>query len=80
MAKEEFSIRITRKGEIFVECEGMTPRRVKNLAELLEETLGPVEIREEGRPEGGPGQVHIDDHLDEGLDDDEKERERVRGG
>jgi len=39
---EEMIIRITNKGEVIVEAPGMAPRRVQQIREMMEETLGPV--------------------------------------
>lgn len=62
MAREEFTVRITRKGEIFIEVEGMPVRRVKDLIKYFEETVGPVRQLD---PDGGDatGQVEIDAEL-----------------
>jgi hypothetical protein len=82
MAKEEFTVRITKKGEIFVEMEGLPPRRVKDLMKFFEETIGPARLID---TDGGDarGKVEIDDILDreveaEAAEEHETERLRLR--
>ncbi len=60
MAKEEFTVRITPKGEILVEVDDLPPHRVKDLIKYLEETIGPMREIEVDRPDG-PGQVKLED-------------------
>lgn len=76
MPAEEFQIRITRKGEIFVEIEGMPPRRIKDLASYFEETLGPIQSIESTGDGGAQQQLALEDLL--GREPDElKDEERV---
>lgn len=56
MGREEFVIRITRKGEIIVEVDGMPVQRVKDLRDYLEEMLGPVR---EIEPDDGSGEGRL---------------------
>jgi len=63
MPAEEFQIRITRKGEIFVEIEGMPARRIKDLASYFEETLGPIKSVESTGDGGASQQLALEDLL-----------------
>ncbi|CAN5446752.1 hypothetical protein BH09SUM1_BH09SUM1_05820 [soil metagenome] len=81
MAKQEFTIRINRKGQIFVEFEGMPVREVKDLVKFFEETLGPTE-QVIGGDGDAAGSVEIDEMFAHGEDtakEAEKTRERLRG-
>lgn len=70
MEKEEFTIRVTRKGELLVDLRGLPPRRVQELTAYLEETLGPT--REVLLDSAGDATGH------EELVVEETEREPVR--
>ncbi len=72
MAKEEFTVRITRKGEIIVETEGLPPRRVKDLIKYLEETIGPARLIESDSPDAS-GAVELEESA--GREEEEEERE-----
>lgn len=71
MGKEEFTVRITKKGEIFIEIETLPPRRIKDLIKYLEETLGPVELVESDIGPGGT-QVTLENLL--GLEEEEQQQ------
>lgn len=83
MAKEEFTVRITKKGEILIELDGMPVRRVKDLIAYFEETLGPArQVDTEGGDAGG-GMVEIDDLLgregeEEAAEEETDDRDRLR--
>lgn len=78
MAKEEFTVRITKKGEVFIEMEGLPPRRVKDLMKYFEETLGPTRLIDT-EADDAAGRVEFDDKFGREEDEgEEKERERVR--
>jgi hypothetical protein len=80
MPKEEFTIRITKKGEIIVETENLPPRRVKDLIKYLEETLGPARLLE-ADTSGSPGRVELEVEDALGREEEEeqtKERPRLR--
>lgn len=84
MAREEFTLRITRKGEIIVETEQLPPRRVRDLIKFLEETIGPARLVEiDG---ASPGNVSLEDFLhreeevpaEQEEEQAEREKERMR--
>lgn len=84
MAREEFTLRITRKGEIIVETDQLPPRRVRDLIKFLEETIGPAKLIEiDG---ASPGNVSLEDYLhreeeettEEEQEQAEQEKERMR--
>lgn len=78
MAKEEFTVRITKKGEVFIEMEGLPPRRVKDLMKYFEETLGPTRLIDT-EADDAAGRVELDDKFGREEDEgEEKERERVK--
>lgn len=78
MAKEEFTVRITKKGEVFIEMEGLPPRRVKDLMKYFEETLGPARLIDT-EADDAAGRVEFDDRFGREEDEgEEKERERVK--
>jgi len=82
MAREEFTVRITKSGEIFVEMEGLPPRRIKDIVKYLEETVGPARFIE-SEDGGASGNVELDDRLgrEEAEDQEEtKQRLRIRDG
>ncbi|MBI1289899.1 hypothetical protein GC173_01465 [bacterium] len=60
MPREEFTVRITPKGEIIIEVDGMPVRQVKDLMEYLEETLGPARQVEPDDP-GDAGFVRLEE-------------------
>lgn len=60
MAQEEFTIRIDRKGRVTIECPGLDPQRLRDLAAYLQETLGPLRIAP-GTPENPGPFVEIED-------------------
>jgi hypothetical protein len=79
MPAEEFRIRITRKGEIFVEIDGLPPRRIKDLASYFEETLGPIQSVESTGDGGAQQQLALEDLL--GREPEEQaEEKRLRLG
>jgi hypothetical protein len=61
MPREEFTIRITKKGEVIVELDGMPVRRVKDLMAYLEETIGPARQLLDGDDPTGSASVPIED-------------------
>ena len=73
MPKEEFKIRVTKKGEVFVEMEGLPPRRVKDLVQFMEETLGPAHQLVEDESGDATGGVEIDEELGREEEDEEQE-------
>lgn len=75
MAKEEFTVRVTKRGEIFVETDNLPPRRVKDLIKYLEETLGPARLVLSDS-DTSPGKVELD--VDEALGREEVEEEKAR--
>lgn len=76
MAREQFIIKVTKKGEIIVEMDGLPPRRVKDLIEYFEETLGPAKLQE-GESGGSEGGV-LDDDIVHEYSEEEEERDRRR--
>lgn len=70
MAKEEFTIRVTREGELIVETENLPARRVKDLIRYLEETLGPVRLID-GPTDDAGGRVELDDLLERSAEQHE---------
>jgi hypothetical protein len=42
MAAEEFRIKITRQGEVWVDLRGLGEQRVRELRQMLEEIVGPI--------------------------------------
>ena len=54
MATEEFPIKITRRGEVWVDLRGLGPQRIHEIRQLLEEIIGPV-VREISFAEEAPG-------------------------
>lgn len=77
MAKEEFTVRVTRTGEIFVEFEGLPPRRVQDLMKYLEETLGPARLVANTGEPTAPGSVELE--AEEQEQAEEKPRLRLEG-
>lgn len=77
MARQDFTIRVTRKGEIIVEAEGMEARQVKDLIQFFEETLGPAKVLDGDGPEGG-GRVELEDRLGRESVEEERTPERLR--
>ena len=77
MAREEFTIRINKKGEIFLEVEGMPVRQVKDLIKYFEETLGPAQQVE---AEGGDatGGVQIDEEFGREPEEEPEEEQKQR--
>jgi len=60
MPREEFVVRITPKGEIIIEVDGMPIRQVKDLMEYMEEVVGPVR-QVEPDDAGDSGRVRIEE-------------------
>lgn len=78
MAKEEFTVRITKKGEILIEVDGLPPRRVKDLMKYFEETLGPAHLIDTDADDAA-SRVEFDDQFGREEDEgEEKNQERVR--
>lgn len=77
MAREEFTIRITKKGEIVVETGDLPARRVKDLIKYLEETIGPARLVESDSGDE-PGYEAIDREEAEEESQDEQDRLRLR--
>lgn len=67
-------MRILPTGEIILELDGLPPRRIKDLLDYIEETLGPVRIIE-GPGEDG-GSIHL--QLERFNEDEEKAEEAPR--
>jgi len=42
MAAEEFRIKITKQGEVWVDLRGLGEQRVRELRQMLEEIVGPI--------------------------------------
>ena len=79
MAREEFTIRITKKGEILVEFDGLPARRVKDLVRYFEETIGPSRVVESDA-DGAGSRVELDEAAlrEIGEESEEKAPERLR--
>lgn len=79
MPREEFTIRITKKGEILVEFDGLPARRVKDLVRYFEETIGPSRVVE-GDADGSRSRLQLEeDALREiGQEPEEKSPDRLR--
>ncbi len=75
MAREEFIIRITKKGEIIVETGNLPPQRVKDLVKYFEETIGPGRLLE---ADAGGASGHAEIDLDEEESEEVRERPRIR--
>jgi len=54
MAAEEFRIKITHQGEVWVDLRGLGEQRVRELRQMLEEMIGPI-VREVSLADEGPG-------------------------
>ena len=54
MAAEEFRIKITKGGEVWVDLRGLGEQRVRELRAMLEEIVGPV-VEEVSLTDEGPG-------------------------
>ncbi len=84
MGKEEFLIRINRKGEIFVETADLTPQKIRDLADFLAETIGTTKVTIVDDSGENPGKVEFEDLLATLPDDDpelterDKKRQRIR--
>jgi hypothetical protein len=73
MPGEEFRIKLTRRGEVYVDLRGLGEQRVRELRQMLEEIVGPV-IEEIPLTDDGPGPaVRI-------VTDEGEERYQIRGG
>lgn len=72
MAAEEFRIKITKQGEVWVDLRGLGEQRVRELRQMLEEIVGPI-IKEISLADEGPGPA-VRFVTDEGED-----RYRMRG-
>jgi S1-C subfamily serine protease len=81
MPREEFTVRITPKGEIIIEVDGMPVRQVKDLMDYLEETLGPARQVEPDDP-GDSGYVKLEETSGlEATEDQQQARDsRLRLG
>jgi hypothetical protein len=71
MGQEEFTVRVTRKGEIIIESGGMEVRRVKDLMAYLEETLGPVKSVMSTDDPSADGRVLLEDDALRELGEDQ---------
>jgi len=80
MSFEEYTIRILPTGEIIVEGEAVDMRTIKDLAEYLRETLGPIRVEQEvGDDAGGRVQLYLEDFAGREVEqEEEKERMRLR--
>jgi hypothetical protein len=80
MSFEEYTIRILPTGEIIVEGEAVDMRVIKDLAEYLRETLGPIRVEQEvGDDAGGRVQLFLDEFAGREAEQDvEKERLKLR--
>jgi len=54
MAAEEFRIKITKSGEVWVDLRGLGEQRVRELRQVLEEIIGPI-VKEISLADGSPG-------------------------
>ncbi len=79
MEKEDFTIRVTRKGELVVDLRGLPARRVQELLEHLEETLGPARtmVEDSGSASGGEELV-LEEETPGTIEDEEETREHPR--
>lgn len=79
MGKEEFTVRVTKKGEVLLEVEGLPARRIKDLIKHFEETLGPVRLVDADGNDAS-GRVALDDALarQEEEEGEEHDRQRLR--
>ncbi len=81
MDKEEFTIRVTRKGELILDLRGLPPRRVKELVAYFEETLGPTRqlaADSGGSASGGEELVEEEDIRAAAEVDEDQDEERPR--
>jgi hypothetical protein len=82
MAKDEFTLRITRTGQIIIEMDGMAPERIGDLLRYFEDALGPVMPLE--AEDGDDGRVRYlagttaDDAVEEEAAEAEQQRRRLR--
>lgn len=77
MAQEDFSMRILPTGEIILELDGLPEKRIRDLLEYIEETLGPVRIiNTGGEDDGGVRLRPISE--EEAAEDTDKDRHRLR--
>lgn len=76
MAQEEFSMRILPTGEIILELDGLPEKRIRDLLDYIEETLGPVRIIETSDEDGGS--IRLRPMTGEETPEDEKDRHRLR--
>ncbi len=54
MPAEEFTIRITKNGEVWADLRGLGEERVRELRRMLEEIVGPI-VEEVALGDEGPG-------------------------
>jgi len=54
MPAEEFQIRITKRGEVWVDLRGLGEQRVRELRQMLEEIVGPI-IEQVSLTDDSPG-------------------------
>ena len=72
MPAEEFRIKITKRGEVWVDLRGLGEQRVRELRQMLEEVIGPV-AEEISLADEGPGpSVRF-------VTDEDEHRYRIRG-
>jgi hypothetical protein len=70
---EEFRIRITKSGEVWVDLRGLGEQRVREVRQMLEEIVGPA-ISRVAMSDDTPGGPAVRIVTDEG-----EERDRLRG-
>lgn len=71
-------MRILPTGEIILELEGLPPRRIKDLLDYIEETLGPVRIIEGPGEDGGAIHLQLERFNPEEEQEDETPRLRMK--
>lgn len=76
MPGEEYTIRITKNGEVIIESEDGTVQQLRDLAAFLRETMGPVRLTERDG-DGGDSRVRFEDYAGR-ASEEEEERERTR--
>lgn len=72
MAAEEFQIKITARGEVWVDLRGLGQQRVREIRQMLEEIVGPI-VEEISLADDVPGPA-VRFVTEEG-----EERHRIKG-
>jgi hypothetical protein len=73
MAPEEFRIKITKSGEVWIDMRGLGEHRVRELRQMLEEIVGPA-LDRLSVPNDRPGGTAVRIVTDQG-----EEHDRLRG-